>query len=184
MAKKGNITKQQREMKMKRAYELWMQGETNTEICRLVDISQTTCVKYVKQFLAQQPIAQMTREEREVAIWQEWQELGKQIQREIDEQRSRGRVKVTRTRHPDGTETIEQTVVSGADPNLLKALGQHLDRKARQLLDQMPVADSTQNVQINLVKDFLNQADNSSRQLTAEDWNSKQTIDVPARTAH
>ena len=121
----------------------------------------------------------MTREEREVAIWQEWQELGKQIQREIDEQRSRGRVKVTRTQHPDGTETIEQVVVSGADPNLLKALGQHLDRKARQLLDQMPVADSTQNVQINLVKDFLSQADNSSRQLSAEDWNSKQTIDVP-----
>ena len=69
-------------------------------------MNPNTVTKYVKKFLAAQPIASLSREEREAAIFAEWAEIGQKLRMDIEEQRHRGRIKVVRTRHPDGGETI------------------------------------------------------------------------------
>lgn len=119
----------------------------------------------------------MTPEEREAAIWQEWMEIAQHIRHDMAQQRSQGRVKVVRTTHPDGSQTVEESVISGADPQLYRAWGAHLDRKARQLLNQMPVAEGGQTVNVSVVRDFLGQGDAPAARLTPEQWN-EQAIDV------
>ena len=162
-----------------RCYQLWTQGKSHTDIAALAEVSPNTVTKYVRKFLAAQPIAKMSVEEREAAVWQEWQEIAQKLRMDIEEQRARGRVKVVRTKHPDGGETIEQSVISGVDPQLYRAWGAHLDRKARQLLNQMPVAEGGQTVNVSVVRDFLGQGDAPAARLTPEQWNEQaQAIDV------
>ena len=162
-----------------RCYELWSQGKSHTDIARLAEVQPNTVTRLVRKFLAAQPIAKMSPEEREAAVWQEWQEIAQKLRMDIEEQRHRGRVKVVRTKHPDGGETIEQSVISGVDPQLYRAWGAHLDRKARQLLNQMPVAEGGQTVNVSVVRDFLGQGDAPAARLTPEEWNAQaQAIDV------
>ena len=97
---------------------------------------------------------------------------------DIEEQRHRGRIKVVRTRHPDGGETIEQSMITGVDPQLYRAWGAHLDRKARQLLDQTPVTEGGQTVNVSVVRDFLGQGDAPAARLTPEQWNENAVVDV------
>ena len=96
-----------------RCYQLWSEGKSHNDIARLAEVAPNTVTKYVRKFLAAQPIASLSREERESAVWQEWQEIAQKLRMDIEHQRSSGRVKVTRTRHPDGSETIEQSVLAG-----------------------------------------------------------------------
>lgn len=159
-----------------RCYQLWSEGKSHTDIARIAEVSANTVTKYVRKFLAAQPIAKMTMDERESAVWQEWQEIAQKLRMDIEHQRSNGRVKVTRTRHPDGSETIEQSVISGVDPQLYRAWGAHLDRKARQLLNQTPVMEGGQTVNVSLVRDFLGQGEAPAARLTPEQWN--ETVDV------
>jgi len=161
-----------------RCYELWAQGKSHTDIARLADVSPTTVVKYVRKFLAAQPIATLSREEREAAIFAEWAEIGQKLRMDIEEQRHRGRIKVVRTRHPDGSETVEQSMITGVDPQLYRAWGAHLDRKARQLLDQTPVSEGGNVVNVSVVRDFLGQSDAPAARLSAEQWNEQAAIDV------
>ncbi|WP_010306565.1 hypothetical protein [Synechococcus sp. CB0101] len=161
-----------------RCYQLWVEGKSHTDIARLAEVSTTTVTKYVRQFLAAQPIAKMTREEREAAVWQEWQEIAQKLRMDIEEQRHRGRVKVVRNRHPDGSETVEQSMLAGVDPQLYRAWGAHLDRKARQLLDQTPISEGGNVVNVSVVRDFLGQSDAPAARLSAEQWNEQAAIDV------
>jgi transposase-like protein len=161
-----------------RCYQLWSEGKSHTDIARLAEVAPNTVTKYVRKFLAAQPIASLSREERESAVWQEWQEIAQKLRMDIEHQRSSGRVKVTRTRHPDGSETIEQSVLAGVDPQLYRAWGAHLDRKARQLLDQMPVAEGGTTVNVSLVKEFLGQGQAPAARLTPEQWNETAVVDV------
>ena len=161
-----------------RCYELWAQGKSHTDIARLAEVNPNTVTKYVKKFLAAQPIASLSREEREAAIFAEWAEIGQKLRMDIEEQRHRGRIKVVRTRHPDGGETIEQSMITGVDPQLYRAWGAHLDRKARQLLDQTPVTEGGQTVNVSVVRDFLGQGDAPAARLTPEQWNENAVVDV------
>jgi DNA-binding MarR family transcriptional regulator len=160
-----------------RCYELWAQGKSHTDIARLAEVAPNTVTKYVKRFLAAQPIASLSREEREAAIFAEWAEIGQRMRADMEEQRHRGRIKVVRTRHPDGSETVEQSMITGVDPQLYRAWGAHLDRKARQLLDQTPVSEGGNVVNVSVVRDFLGQGDAPAARLSAEQWN-EQAIDV------
>ena len=159
-------------------YAEWSKGCTHVEIARRTGVSPTTVTKYVQRFLRAQPIAKMSPEEREAAVWQEWMEIAQHIRHDMAEQRARGRVKVVRTTHPDGSQTVEESVISGADPQLYRAWGAHLDRKARQLLNQMPVAEGGQTVNVSVVRDFLGQGDAPAARLTPEEWNQQAAIDV------
>jgi len=160
-----------------RCYELWAQGKSHTDIARLAEVAPNTVTKYVKRFLAAQPIASLSREEREAAIFAEWAEIGQRMRADMEEQRHRGRIKVVRTRHPDGSETVEQSMITGVDPQLYRAWGAHLDRKARQLLDQTPISEGGNVVNVSVVRDFLGQGDAPAARLSAEQWN-QQAIDV------
>ena len=160
-----------------RCYELWAQGKSHTDIARLAEVQPNTVTKYVRKFLAAQPIASLSREEREAAIFAEWAEIGQRMRADMEEQRHRGRIKVVRTRHPDGSETVEQSMITGVDPQLYRAWGAHLDRKARQLLDQTPVSEGGSVVNVSVVRDFLGQGDAPAARLSAEQWN-QQAIDV------
>jgi hypothetical protein len=144
----------------------------------LAEVQPNTVTKYVRKFLAAQPIASLSREEREAAIFAEWAEIGQKLRMDIEEQRHRGRIKVVRTRHPDGSETVEQSMITGVDPQLYRAWGAHLDRKARQLLDQTPVSEGGNVVNVSVVRDFLGQSDAPAARLSAEQWNEQAAIDV------
>ena len=142
-------------------------------------MSPKTVTTYVGKFLGAQPIAKLTREQREAAVWAEWNEIRQTMKADMEEQRLRGRVKVVRTTHPDGTQTIEESMISGVDPQLYRAWGAHLDRKARQMLDQTPVAEGGQTVNVSVVREFLGQADGPSGRLSPAEWNAQQeAIDV------
>jgi hypothetical protein len=173
----GRPSKPEQQKIEERCYQLWSEGKSHTDIARLAEVNPNTVTKYVRKFLAAQPIAKMTPEEREAAVWQEWQEIAQKLRMDIEGQRHRGRIKVVRTRHPDGGETVEQSVISGVDPQLYRAWGAHLDRKARQLLNQTPVMEGGQTVNVSLVRDFLGQSDAPAGRLTAAEWN-EQAIDV------
>ena len=173
----GRPSKPEQQKIEERCYQLWSEGKSHTDIARLAEVNPNTVTKYVRKFLAAQPIAKMTPEEREAAVWQEWQEIAQKLRMDIEEQRHRGRIKEVRTRHPDGGETVEQSVISGVDPQLYRAWGAHLDRKARQLLNQTPVMEGGQTVNVSLVRDFLGQSDAPAGRLTAAEWN-EQAIDV------
>ena len=154
-----------------RVYQLWSQGLTHVEVARQAEVSPQTVTKYVQRFLGAQPIAKMSKEQREAAVWMEWMEIANGIRGDMETQRTNGRLKVVRTKHPDGSETVEQSVISGVDPQLYRAWGAHLDRKARQLLDQTPVMEGGQTVNVSLVRDFLGQADAPAKRLSAAEWN-------------
>ena len=65
---------------------------------------------------------------------------------------------------------------SGVDPALLRTLSTHIDRRNRQAQNQLAPDAGIQAVQVNVVKDFLQQGDNAGK-LTPEQWN-QQAIDV------
>jgi hypothetical protein len=103
---------------------------------------------------------------------------GLKLRMDIEEQRARGRIRVVSTRQPDGSETVEQSMITGVDPQLYQAWGPHLDRKARLLLNQTPVSEGGNVVNVSDVRDFLVQSDAPAARLSAEQWNEQTAIDV------
>ena len=87
------------------------------------------------------------------------------------------RIVTKTTTDPYGKVTTEVTHQKGVDPALLRALSTHHDRRARQLNNQISPDASMQAVQVNVVKDFIQQGESQGR-LSAEDWNQSQAVDV------
>ena len=175
----GRPTNSKRIEQQEAVYAAWIQGHSHIEISRRCGVAHSTVSRYVKQFLAAQPIASLSREEKEAAIWAEWAEIGTNMRADMEIQRQQGRTKIVRTTHPDGTQTIEESTITGCDPQLYRAWGAHLDRKARQLLDQAPVAEGGTTINVGMVREFLGQASAPAARMTAAEWNS-QAIDVEA----
>ena len=67
-------TKQEQQQIEQDCYRLWVEGKSHTEIAAEANVAPNTVTKYVRKFLAAQPIASMSKEEREAAVWQEWAE--------------------------------------------------------------------------------------------------------------
>ena len=172
-------TKQRQLELQESVYKEWVKGCSHVEISRRCGVSPGTVTRYVGKFLKAQPIAQLSKEEREAAIWQEWAEIGNRLRNDMEVQRQQGRTKIVRTHHPDGTTTVEESTITGCDPQLYRAWGAHLDRKARQMLDQTPVAEGGTQINVSMVKEFLGQAQAPAARMSAAEWNS-QAIDVDA----
>ena len=77
-------------------------------------------------------------------------------------------------RFPDGKEQVKVTKEEGVDPGLLRTLSTHIDRRNRQAQNQMSPDAGIQAVQVNVVKDFIQQGDTHGK-LSAEQWNQQAT---------
>jgi hypothetical protein len=72
------------------------------------------------------------------------------------------------------------TSQEGVDPALLRAFSTHIDRRNRQSQNQLSPDAGMQQVNVNVVKDFLAQGESAGK-LSAADWNGQEeqpAIDV------
>ena len=105
-----------------------------------------------------------------------WNLSEREMREEISQQRHQGRTVTETVVDPMGRSTVKTTHQPGVDPALLCALSTHHDRRARQLNNQLSPDAGVQAVQVNVVRDFLQQGDNAGK-LSPEEWN-QQAIDV------
>ena len=105
------------------------------------------------------------------------QEGEQEIREAIDYQRKHGRITTEVVTFTDGKQQVRETHTPGVDPSLLRTLSTHTDRRNRQAQNQMAPDQAVNAVQINVVKDFLGQADSAGK-LSADAWNEQNAIDV------
>ena len=105
-----------------------------------------------------------------------WNMSEREMRQTITDQRLYGRTVTETITEPSGRITRKVTHHEGVDPALLRALSTHHDRRARQLNNQLSPDAGVQAVQVNAVKDFIQQADTQSK-LSAGQWN-QQVLDV------
>ena len=164
------------EIKRKRAWEMHINGATQWDIAEEIGVSQGRVCQLIKEAAKANPIVSLSYEERAALSEAKWNQVEHQIREEINEQRLNGRIVREVIRYPDGKEQVKVTKEEGVDPALLRTLSTHIDRRNRQAQNQLAPDTGIQAVQVNVVKDFLQQGDNAGK-LTPEQWN-QQAIDV------
>ena len=164
------------EIKRNRAWQLHLNGAPQFAIAAELEITQARVSQFIKQSAKAHPINQLTLEERMAVSEERWNLSEQEIREEIQEQRLSGRIVREVIRLPNGQEQVKVTKTEGVDPSLLRALSTHHDRRARQLNNQMAPDTAVQAVQVNVVRDFLQQGDTAGK-LSPEQWN-EQAIDV------
>lgn len=164
------------EHKRQRAWDLHLAGANQLVIAEELGITQGRVSQLIKQAAAKHPVNSLSLEERIALSEARWQISEDELRCEINQQRINGRIIQEVTTFPDGSTQIKQINERGVDPALLRALSMHHDRRARQLNNQVGTDATVQQVNVNMVKDFLGQADAPSARLTPEQWN--ETIDV------
>ena len=169
-------TKKEVELKSNRAWELYISGATQMDIAAELGCTQARVSQYIKRVAKAHPINQLTLEERMALSEERWNLSERELREEIQEQRRNGRIVREIIRLPNGQEQVKVTKTEGVDPALLRALSTHHDRRARQLNNQLSPDAGVQAVQVNVVKDFIQQGDAQGK-LSAEQWN-QQVLDV------
>ena len=122
------------------------------------------------------PIVSLNYEERAALSEAKWNQVEHEIRDQIQEQRRNGRVVREVITYPDGKQQLKETVEPGVDPALLRTLSTHIDRRNRQVQNQLAPDTGVQQIQVNVVKDFIQQGEGAGK-LTPEQWN-QQAIDV------
>ena len=164
------------EIKRNRAWELHLQGAPQFAIAAELDCTQARVSQFIKQSAKAHPINQLTLEERMAVSEERWNLSERELREQIAVQRQHGRTVTETVTDPMGRSTVKTTHEPGVDPALLRALSTHHDRRARQLNNQLSPDAGIQAVQVNVVKDFIQQGDAQGK-LSAEQWN-QQAIDV------
>ena len=164
------------DLKRNRAWELHINGAPQFAIAEELGITQARVSQFIKQAAKNHPINKLSLDERMAISEERWNRSEQEIREEIQEQRRNGRIVREVIRLPNGLEQVKVTKTEGVDPALLRALSTHHDRRARQLNNQLSPDAGVQAVQVNVVKDFIQQGDTSGK-LTPEQWN-QQAIDV------
>ncbi len=162
--------------KSNRAWELYIGGAKQWDIAAELDCTQARVSQLIKRAAKNHPVNRLSLEERMAVAEERWNLPEQEMREEIQEQRRNGRVVREITRLPSGHEQVKVTKTEGVDPALLRALSTHHDRRARQLNNQLSPDAGIQAVQVNVVKDFIQQGDNQGK-LSADQWN-QQAIDV------
>ncbi|WP_028951767.1 TrfB-related DNA-binding protein [Synechococcus sp. CC9616] len=175
MAASINVQKKSQET-ANRAWELYIAGLTQWDIANELGITQARVSQMIKSVAKAHPINKLSMEERMALSEERWNLSEREMREEIQEQRRSGRVVREVIRLPNGHEQVKVTKTEGVDPALLRALSTHHDRRARQLNNQLSPDAGVQAVQVNVVRDFLQQGDTSGK-LSPEQWN-QQTLDV------
>ena len=164
------------ELRRKRAWEMHINGSTQWDIAAELGVSQPRVCQLIKDAAKNNPIVQLSYEERAALSEAKWNQVEGQIRESIEEQRINGRVAREVIRLPDGSQQTKITKIEGVDPGLLRTLSTHIDRRNRQAQNQMAPDTSVQAVQVNVVRDFLSQGEQAGK-LSPEQWND-QTVDI------
>lgn len=166
--------------KRERAWELHLKGLNQFKIAEEIGVSQSRVCQLVQEAARQHPVAQMSTEEKIALSEARWQMSEDSIKEEIARQLLDGRETIEVLKLPDGSIQQRVTRTKGVDPALLRALSTHHDRRARQLNNQLSPEAGVTNVNVSMVKEFLQQG-NSGAKLSASEWNAKEgdkVIDV------
>ncbi len=169
-------TKLQTEERRKRAWMMHINGSTQWDIADELGCTQARVCQLIKDAAKNNPIVQLSYEERAALSEAKWNQVEGQIRESIEEQRINGRVAREVIRLPNGSQQTKTTKIEGVDPGLLRTLSTHIDRRNRQAQNQMAPDASVQAVQVNVVRDFLSQGEQAGK-LSPEQWND-QTVDV------
>ena len=164
------------EIKRNRAWELHINGATQWDIARELGVTQARVSQFIQQAARNHPVNKLSLDERMAISEERWNLSERELRQAITDQRAHGRTVTETITEPSGRVTTKVTHQQGVDPALLRALSTHHDRRARQLNNQIGPDAGVQAVQVNVVKDFLQQGDTAGK-LTAEQWN-QQAIDV------
>jgi predicted transcriptional regulator len=158
-------------LRRQRAWELNVKGVNQYKIAEELGVTPARVCQLIKQAAAEHPVVALDLNQRIALSEARWQGSEDELYAAITEQQRDGRITHEVVRHPDGSETVTTTKVHGVDPALLRALSTHHDRRARQLNNQLAPDTAVQQVNVNLVKDFLGQADTPAKRLSAAEWN-------------
>lgn len=162
-----------------KAWDMYMKGISHVDIGAALGITHARVSQYVKEFAAHHPITKLDFNERLAVSETRWQTSEDELRVAIAEQQRDGRIVEEVITFPDGSQQKKVTHERGVDPALLRALSTHHDRRARQLNNQLSPDQNVQAVNVNVVKDFLQQADAPAGRLTPEQWNEQQrAVDV------
>ena len=165
--------RQRTEEKRQTAWEMHINGADQWAIARKLGVTQGRVCQLIKEAAKQNPIVQLSYEERAALAEAKWQQVEDEIRQEIDGQRRNGRIVREVIRYPDGKEQVRVTRDEGVDPSLLRTLSTHTDRRNRQAQNQMAPDQAVNAVQVNVVRDFLQQGESTSK-LSAAAWNEQQ----------
>lgn len=177
-------SKADRELAVQRrgqAWELYCQSVPQCEIAERLGMSESGVSKLLAQAKASaMEAAPKSREEIAAELIGRWNEAERLIRGEIERQRREGRTTTTITTFADGTQRVEQQHTPGADPALVRALSTHVDRRARQALNQIAPADGAASQEA--IRVFLQQpltgaewdAGKWNGRMTADEWNAQQ----------
>lgn len=164
------------DLKRNRAWELHINGAPQFAIAEELGCTQARVSQFIKQAAKNHPINKLSMDERMAVSEERWNLSEREMRAAIQDQRANGRTVTETVVDPMGRSTVKTTHQPGVDPALLRALSTHHDRRARQLNNQLSPDAGVQAVQVNVVRDFLQQGDNAGK-LSPEEWN-QQAIDV------
>ena len=170
------IQRKEAEIKRNRAWELHINGATQWDIARELNVTQARVSQFIQQAARNHPVNKLSLDERMAISEERWNISEREMREAIAHQRVHGRIVTETVTDPMGRTTVKTTHQPGVDPALLRALSTHHDRRARQLNNQLSPDAGVQAVQVNVVKDFIQQADSHGK-LSVEQWN-QQAIDV------
>jgi hypothetical protein len=179
----------QRQKTEERRQEAWRRhvaGQDQWTIAAALGCTQSAVSRLIQQAAEANPVVGLSYEQRAALSEARWNQGHDELMAELNRQRQEGRVTRRVTKRSDGTEVVEVERVEGPDPSLLRALSNHIDRRNRQLLNQAPVAEAGQTMNISVVQDFLGQSDVKGK-LSADAWNdqsSQPAIEASATDVH
>ena len=168
--------KKRSEENANRAWELYIAGVKQWDIATELGCTQARVSQMIKSVAKSHPVNKLSLEERMALSEERWNLSEREMRAAITDQRANGRTVVETVVDPMGRTTVKTIHHQGVDPALLRTLSTHHDRRARQLNNQMSPDAGVQAVQVNVVRDFLQQGDQQGK-LSAEQWN-QQAIDV------
>ncbi len=172
----NRATKLQTEERRKRAWMMHINGSNQWDIAAELGVSQPRVCQLIKDAAKNNPIVQLSYEERAALSEAKWNQVEGEIRESIEEQRVNGRVVREVIHFPDGKQQVKETREPGVDPALLRTLSTHIDRRNRQAQNQMAPDTNVQAVNVSIVRDFLNQSEKTAK-LSPEQWN-EQTVDI------
>ena len=163
--------------KRNQAWEMHINGLPHYVIAERLGITSPRVTQYIQQAAKEHPVNKLSMEERMAVSEGRWQLAEDAIRLQIAQQMQEGIITTEVVTAPDGKQTKTVTTRRGCDPALLRAWSTHSDRRARQVLNQNSPDTNVQQVNVSMVRDFLNQGDKPQARMTAAEWND-QAIDV------
>ena len=174
-------SKKQREeaqQKKEKAWELYCLGIPNYKIGAQLGVTPARITQYIAQMAKEHPVNKLSMEQQMAVQAERWQAAEDAIRSQVLQQMVEGVVTTELITAPDGSVTKRVITKEGADPALLRAWSTHADRRARQLQGQISPDAGVNQVNVQVMKDFIGQGETKG-QLSAGSWNEQQgSIDV------